>query len=402
MKVKNIQDMYTRQQFAKVSAVRRTYETGYSPVALNAPEQVSRCMNMLRYDFPFGVSSSEEIYTLKLYYALNVWRMSLAILQEKETRCPGQIWDFGWEENGTPFRRLCFKSPQYAEKVQDFWRTLQNVADSGVVKVSEGAFLNEAWKQNWYRGENTLISVNTLFVIDAADVGTIEVSRRKQEKSLYLYPFSKKDVSYSWNEIKDFFVELTLEEIALLQEEEIHRKQSVADKKLFDACRCLNIRKAARALKGGAYINSLDEHGNSAITVCLEAVGEWNCQGREPEWKELMGEIKKKEPAAQKIISYLLKQGADINLFGFGGSHPLVQCYFADSIALMEFLLQKGAEPNYNEHLTDLNSRGDKDIISAVLYWTWDCFDIEPERLELYKAMEQLLLRYGAKGLLKG
>ena len=104
------------------------------------------------------------------------------------------------------------------------------------------------------------------------------------------------------------------------------------------------------------------------------------------------------DKTAKKIISYLLEQGADIDLFGYGGSHPLTQCYFSDSLSLMKFLLKKGANPNYNEYLTDLSDTDRQlDIVSCVLTWMWDYFDQEPERIALMQKMERLLLSYGAK-----
>ena len=397
MKVKNIQDLYTLQQFVKVSAVYRTYKSGYSPIALCAPNHVRCFGNILQYDFPYNVDSSECVYTLRFYYALNVWRMSIAILKERESYRHDKMWHIFWQENDTPFRSLQFGTARYALNVQEFWSMLEDVANSGVIKVCEGMFLNDKWDNCCFSDTMPRVEINTLFVIDAPDVNELEAKRRKQQINLYSYPFSKEPVSYSWDEIKDLFTELSPEEIALLQKQDIHKKLSAADKKLFDACRTLNLRGIKTALKNGARVNSLNNDGNSPISVCIEAIND-GFINENVIWEEIISLVKQKEPTAKKIISYLLEQGADIDLFGYGGSHPLTQCYFSDSLGLMKFLLKKGANPNYNEYLTDLSDTDRQlDIVSCVLTWTWDYFDQEPERIALMQKMERLLLSYGAK-----
>ena len=401
MKVKNIEDLYTRAQFEKVAKTRRTYDSGYSPIALSAPDQVSRCGNLLQYDFLYDVKTSEYLYTLKFYYALLVWRMTIGILNEKEACRGNKLWSIRWVDNDTPFRLLKFNTDIYQDNVKEFWNTLKDVTNSQVIKVCEGMTMSDSWHNPFWGDDKTEIKINTQFIIDAKNVDEIDDKRRENKENLYSYSFSKAIVSYKWDDIKDFFIELTLEEIALANGRAIHKKQTETDKQLYDACGSLDMQAVKDAIANGANVNSLSEYGDTAITRCIEATELGGMRGEklpetEATWEERLAIKKVREPIAQEIISYLLEKGADIDLFGFDGTHPLTESYLNDSIVLMKFLLEKGANPNYNEFITDFYDERQTNIASAVLAYVEDYYG-EHVSKEFSEEMLQLLKKYGAK-----
>ena len=401
MKIKNIEELYTREQFEKVAKVRRTYDSGYSPIALSAPEQVSRCLNILQYNYPYNVDTSEILYTLKFYYALLVWRMTIGILTGKEVYRSNKLWTIRWKDNDTPFRCLKFYTDTYQENIKEFWDTLEEVANAEVIKVCEGMTLNDDWREYFLGDDKTDIKITTQFIINADNVDEIEEKRRTNKENLYLYPFSKEMLSYKWEDIKDFFIELTPEEIALANGRAMHKKQTEADKQLYKACGKLDLQGVKEAIANGANVNSLSECGNTAIGRCIEATelgGMVNEKWPEDEasWEERVAVKEIREPIAKEIISYLIENGADVNLFGFDGTHPLTESYFNDSIGLMKFLLENGAKPNYNEFLCDFYDERQIEIASAVFAYVEDYYG-EHVSKEFSEEMLRLLKKYGAQ-----
>ena len=289
----------------------------------------------------------------------------------------------------------------YQENIKEFWDTLEEVANAKIIKVCEGVSLNDDWHEHFLGEDKTDIRINTQFIINANNIGEIEEKRRTNKENLYLYPFSKEMVSYEWNDIKDFFIELTPEEIALANGRAIHKKQTENDKQLYKACSNLDLQGVKQAIANGANVNSLSEFGDTAIIRCIEAtelggMGNEKMPEDEASWEERVAVKEIREPIAIKIISYLIDNGADVNLFGFDGTHPLTECYLNDSIGLMKFLLENGAKPNYNEFLCDFYDERQIEISSAVFAYVEDYYG-EHVNQEFSEEMLQLLKKYGAE-----
>ena len=75
----------------------------------------------------------------------------------------------------------------------------------------------------------------------------------------------------SEEEIKEYFVTLSLKDIELLHGQEINR-YCAKDDSLYEACEHLDIKGIKASIKNGANIHAINEDGESPIYKCVEAV----------------------------------------------------------------------------------------------------------------------------------
>ena len=393
--MKCFDELFSRDEFRMIDEIKRTYDCGYIPVCFNATDHV----------LPWCSSRGlvERTMSLKFYYATQVWCTAVAMLKEKHSYRADTL--FGkpvWKRGNEPFMFLDFERESgglsFDEAVKAFFGELENVADSGKIKVSEGVRCYANFKKDFLdkSGCEFMTETKREFIIDDYEL----INRdRGHHLDLSEYKYNPNVQSYKWDGIRDFFVQLTPRQLSLRHYRHmtpVIAKDS-AESKLFNACSALDLEGVKSALTAGANPNALSG-GESPITACIYAVNKnANCICYSPENDEKTKPLVLK---AEKIIDFLLANGADIDFFGADGCYPMQESFYAASLEIMKFLLERGANPNHHAFLTDsyCSWYESSSVLSTVI--TDICLeDPVPSELE---EMEKILLEAGAKRFIDG
>lgn len=345
-KYPNFQDLYSFEDYKKAIMARSTFNCGISPVCLLAPDQ----HKTIHQDVVKGreaASAGLEIRTLKLEYAIQVWLRAALVSADN----PGPLLYYWWlhyESNETSFRELkysnFYRNVTPEQMVDGFWKLLEDIANSGEIKVHEG------YSYSIRTGKYiTDPKIDFTAVLNIDKVG----QAHKGFGDIFSYQYDQTPRSYTWDQIRPMFTQLTLKQISLLDREQLH-KHSAIDDLLFKACGRLDIEGVKRAITRGADVNALDERGESALQHAVEY---FNDNGVEMDKKysdEEMAKIEKENyDKCVEIVDYLLECGADIDLFGEDGMQPLTCAYYTHSVDMVRHLLEKGSNPNYNSYRCD-------------------------------------------------
>jgi ankyrin repeat protein len=209
------------------------------------------------------------------------------------------------------------------------------------------------------------------------------------------YPLDQKNIRFTYEDIKDYFVYLDVHLLSLLNAEDGVKDITAAEKALLDSAERLNLDGILKAVSDGANINAIDDMGETAITKVIRA-SRYDFHPLAD--KEAFEKFQRETPEftnEEKIMvaQKLLDMGADINFFGPSGINGLLETTYNHNPVLMKFLLDKGANPNFNYHPED----GMEWIKSDPLYnvmGDYCCYDGDEKTLE---EMEALLRNAGAK-----
>jgi ankyrin repeat protein len=332
-------------------------------------------------------NTSQRTYTLKYWYAVQVWNTAIAIISRHIVGNELLYILPHWEDRDDSFRKLVNDEKFAPNMVGKLWELLEDIANSGNIKVHEGFFMEnitKAWRgvpSKYFEIMECRFCIN--IILDVVSV----CNRTFPIKNIWEYEFNKDDKSYKWDEIKHLFCEVSLSVRELLNHEWMNRMGEY-DEELMKACFNLDIDGVKRAVEKGANVNALNDMDETPLTRVVDA-----CRDRfayddyteaEREWVD--NEYYHKQ---LPIIDYLLEQGADINLFGYNGDSPLVAAYYTRSIRLVEYLLKRGANPNVNCHLTD--STDEVVYCSSIL--SHIDYDYDDYKVEI----ESIVKQYGGR-----
>jgi len=342
----NFPDLYSFSDYKTVCDARNTFDCGLSPICLCAPSQhYSIGKQVLKED---SASASLNIRTLRLEYAIQVWIKAALISSDN----PSELLYYWWlhyEDNETSFREVKYsqhmgnRTPE--ELNNGFWQLLREIADSGHIKVCEGFSYTNPPFCRFSREPNIKFYV-TLDVEDTKDV-------HKEFDDIFNHPYNKTLKTYTWEQIKDLFIQLDLKQLSLIDLKQLH-KHSKIDKMLFSACDILDFAAVKMAVERGADVNALDENGESALSHTLDYFTEHGMIiDEEYSVEEEKAIIQENYKKCIKIVDYLLDLGADIDLFGVNGMQPITHAYYARSLEMVEHLLKRGSNPNYNSYRCD-------------------------------------------------
>ena len=329
---------------------------------------------------------------------MDVWTKAVLVSSDN----PGELlyyWWLHWNENETSFNHLEYsnfhRDITVEELLAKFWALLESIADSGDIKVSEG--LNMQTKTSSWAWDSEP-KVTCEIVVDkesGLDVYDAVSGKWPETKVVYDYPFNKTPRTFKWDEIRDMFIQLTLDQLRLVQKGKMHKCHSI-DKELFSACDRLDVDAVKRAIELGANVNALNDMGECPITNTIQFASdffkEMDKQYTDEECKEhYRMAFEKTKP----IVELLLEHGADIDLFGYDGEQALVAAYLDGNVEMTRFLLEHGSNPNYNSFLTDVTSEVEKaSVSSTALFYLYDEIDdFTPEQI----ALEKLLYQYGGR-----
>ena len=343
-KVNNIQEEFSLRDMEIAREVTSTYNCGKSRIALKAPNQVYGVHRCLTKEHKSGFALMEAM-TLKLYYAVQVW-CKAALISDDNPSDLQYYWWLHWVDTNQPFRKLEYinfhRDITVEQLLQCFWNLLEKIANSGEIQVSEGYQLS---RKEGYKEPYIVCDV----VLDA------ETGREIHEKvdDVYTYPYNRELRTYRWDDIKDFFYEMTLDQLRLTMPEELHNHTRLDDD-LLKACDDWDIDAIKKTLQQGANINCLDKLGKSVLQNAVDYYKDHNIlldnDYSQDELKKIQMD---NEQRCKEIVDLLISYGADINLFGFDGMPPLICAYYQKSPEMIKFLLERGASPNANCYLQD-------------------------------------------------
>lgn len=388
-KYPNYQDLYSFADCKRAYEAHRTFDCGLSPVCLSAPDLHYSCHKDIIKGRDAG-SANVCYRTLKLEYAIRVWLRAALVSADN----PGPLlyyWWLGYEDNETSFREVkyhkFYANTTPEEQVAGFWRLLEEIADSGEVKVCEGYS---------YKVKDGAIryGANFVVVLDRESAKDVE----KVVEDVFVHPYNLTPKTYKWSEIKDLFIQLTLKQLSLVNPAKLHKHNEI-DEMLFASCGQLDWEGVKNAVRMGANVNALDDRGESALQHTIAFF--WD-HGKIVD-KEYTEEEKQAIDAENyekcvKIVDYLLDLGADIDLFGTDGMQPLAEAYYARSLEMVKHLLERGANPNYNSYRSDDLSFGkDEDTRCTILSVIDDCLIEEYDDYE--QSVEKLIREYGGRRL---
>ena len=344
-KVNNFQEEFSIDDIEIARDVMATHNCGMSRIALKAPTQIFRIHRPLMKD-PKSASCMIKAITLKLYYAIQVWCKAALISAENPSNLL-YYWWINWKSDGCPFNKLVYSNFYRDITVEQlllcFWELLESIANSGEIIVTEGYHIE--CEGVGYTGPN----VTCTLVVDAENGKDVD----NKVDNVYTYHYNKKPKTYKWNDIKDFFFQMSLDQMRLTMPSKLHNHSSLDDT-LLRACSQWDVEQIKLALERGANINCLDNSGESVLQKAVEYYKGHNISLDNDYSKEELTILENaNEQKCMEIVDLLLSYGADINLFGYEGMTPLTCAYYERSPEMIKFLLERGATPNWNCYLED-------------------------------------------------
>ncbi len=345
-KVKNFQEEFSFDDVLIAYEAAKTYNCGMSRIALRAPDQIYKIGRSLMPE-PRSHYAHINVMTLKLFYAIQVW-CKAALISAENPNDLMYYWWLHWKSDNGPFNTIeysnFYRDITIEQLLDGFWKLLEQIADSGEIKVSEGY---------WIRRESKSLPGDPKIVCDLVLNGASAREVERNVSDVYRHPYNKELVSYKWADIKDFFVELTLDQLRLTMPDKLHNHTELDDT-LLRACSNWDVEQINLALKNGANINCLDNNGESVLVNAIQHYREQGMRVGEKYTDEETKTIEKaNEQKCKEIVDLLLSLGADINLFGFEGLPPLDCEYYDNSPEMVDFLLKRGASPNLNSYSVD-------------------------------------------------
>lgn len=155
------------------------------------------------------------------------------------------------------------------------------------------------------------------------------------------------------------------------------------DEKLFEACKDLDFIGVMNALKLGANINAINGFGATPLNHTISC-GDWYGIDGDTIYSNEEEQLMRSEnnKRCREIAEFLLDNGADIDLFGFNGTQPLVAAYHNRNYEMVKFLLERGANPNINSYPGDIPHRSSLLFsIDELLYEDYNDNDYEVAKL---------------------
>ena len=329
-----------------------------------------------------------NIKTLKLEFAMQVWQIAQAMTRHK-------YWHYlkhDWIRSADPLKELVLTGEYRQEAEKYFQQKLEEICQDEKLMVSEGATFR-ACPDSTYRADelnlDVCINVNEL---------TKEITDKlhyqfwKNEKH---YPLDQKNIRFTYEEIKYYFIYLDVHLLNLLNAGEGVKDITPTEKELLDSAERMNLDGMLKAISDGANINAIDDLGETAITKVIRA-SKYDFYPLAD--SEAFEKFKRETPEFTNeekitVAQKLLDMGADVNFFGPDGTNGLMETSYAHNPVLMKFLLDNGANPNFNYFPEDGMEYIKSTALDNVLgdYHCWDGDD------KILEEMETLLLSAGAK-----
>lgn len=382
---KCIDELFTVEEFKLANEIRLTYDCGYCPVALKDTTQIKGWCSC-------GIEKTRHM-TLRFYYATQVWQEALLVFAKED------IYDscFGkpcWKDEGCGFRFVEFEQTNgtsLAARIARFWGLLKEVANSKKIFVYEQVIRESETLEDDFCDRNEQIKVT--YILDKDDLSCWA----GYSPDLSGYNYSSVRKSYSWDEIKDFFVEISPRILSLVHYNKmnVYNPNDSATKALHKACEQLNISAVKQALANGADPNGFDEGGDTPLVACVDDFYRYNKDDYKLKPPE---EIKRDVDLRILIMKELLDNGADIDFYGVDCFNAITETCYPQAYEIMEFLLENGANPNHNCSIIDEPySWYIQSSILSMVNTDISFEEMEGNSVDNLLIMQKLLMKYGAK-----
>ena len=322
---------------------------------------------------------------LKLSFAIEVWEIAQRLTKEK---FPDYL-KHEWYHDNHPIKKLKFTNKDRIKAEQYFLKMLKDVCKDHNIKVSEKADFIK-YKYGSYFETLLLVNIDEKIITDEI----YEKIRQQFSENKKHYSFEKKDVSFTYDEIKEYFIYTDLRLLSLLNADDGQNDIKAVNKELFRNAESLKLKGILKAIEEGAEVNAIDKDGQTALTKVFAAsifnVGPFSGKEEYDALKKVNQKRINKEII--EIASKLIELGADVNLFGHDGVNGLDFTAMDGNPVLMKFLLDHGADPNINYYPED----GMDYIKSSVLDTVYTGYNTTDDKKPFLK-MEKLLKKAGAE-----
>lgn len=315
MRVKHLDDLYTWKQIRKLQLIHMNSRyNGFVPIAICAPGggYESRYSDYYEWYGKQGV-----------YYARRLWESARVLLADVEA----EALAFDIVEASECFNTIRFRNPS---KVRDycieFKRLMMRLAAEGNIKCAIGRV--PARPHPW----DSKKRIEEVIIADDAEYRPFVGHDPKFDNSI---PDYQESAALDWSAVEGYFVDLTEDELAFLNGEKfINKPPSSLDMELHEACGKLDMARVEALLDAGANPNSSDgdQYCDTLISRAIEGV--CDLPPSDPRASNLYG-----------IIDLLVSHGCDMDLSHYESAVPIYDAVNF-SLECLEYLIQKGADPN--------------------------------------------------------
>lgn len=379
MAYKTLEERYSRDLILRCTLIHNTYDFGYCPIVFINPKGLHKSKHK--------ASAGEYVlyqYDLKAYYMFKVWEQAKKNTDEKYF-----YWDkFLWYYNPDDYfkKMVHYNERRYPDAKAFFWKELERIANSQTIYVEETVSITP---------DERIIILNSLGSYTGPNTYVEPIEKIKLE--------NPKRRTWGWNDIKDFFVELSISEIEFLNGKNLNQC-TTRDLALFEACSHCNLEEIKNAVANGANVNSLDYNGYSPLQYLLEQDNIYNYFSDIPDDQDIPEErIKDFFNNLKLIINYLLDQGLNINLYGFDdGEDSILSAHWLGNPEFIEFLIQKGARINQNPFVTSMELSYDSFLASGTYDFVETDIAIGDYDTESLLKEEKILEKAGIKYYIDG
>ena len=345
-------DRFTREEYCSVAVLRRGFKWGehyrfphYQPLILNPGGTVwwkHHCYLLGSSGTYAGTEfKTMDFQTAKWAFAQTVYAEALASTVE---RFPEMRHEW---VSGYPNWRFLNLPCEFWDAADFMIDQAKRVCDSGTVDVQTGCSL-ALCPPSGLRSETDAVRRKAILVLDVEKLEEDFVKQFWIGKPCLDDLAPRREARFNWNEIAGLFHRPTLHEVEMLNCWDALPPARDIDVKMLKCISDMDINGAINLVKAGANINSFDKDGYSVFNSASQAFAP--------------GDIKVEEEKRIDALHVLLDSGALINLAAYQECDALIDATLSAEPKIVQFLLEKGADPNYNPWPED-----DPDVISQAL-----------------------------------
>jgi len=327
--------------------------------------------------------SAQDFCTARWKFAERVYAEAL---NATKNRYP-QVADVQWEDFLPNWRRLLF--PACFSDAADFLVSeMERLSLSGSIHVETGCSLYVDPVNPKYpditEEKGTVLQV----IFDTEELSEdIMKPLWSHQVTDFDAAVPKTTVTFAWKDIADFVYRPTPEQIELINYWDARPAPREIDLKMIDKVSHLDLDGAIELIENGANVNACDQYGDTALTTLAQYIPSKDSDEKGEAAPDLNSEDR------IRMMGRLIEQGANVNLFFYPESDALINATLNADSKTVSFLLEVGADPNYNPWPED----NPDDISQALDFASSDAF-LErgtPEG-DAYAEIEKLLKQHGA------
>lgn len=376
--VLRLTQLLTPEEIKTVQGVKATLEIGFCPIGVCIPDKSRVSHQCHSGEEHFG----EERYTPLAYYAVTVWKETVKRLASSPEFA--NALEVEWYPVAATFRSIRYINDRREQYIQEFWKIAAEIADMQNIKIHYGRFDSPAPLEYPDYPVRTYVMTEELFKAKCGYTMNDEVSQLPKDETF----------SYLWHDIKDFFVELSPQQLAFNAGDLMNNCGTELDQQFIKACGKHDLALMKELFAQGANIHAVSDNCEMAAQCLVLSLFDdfYFTEGLSPEDSE-----KLLDQCCQKgftLLKWLIQQGYDLNICAYDeGTALYYSIDYSPGIRLMKFLLENGADPNIACYIN--NDGGDTTCALENLldnYHIWDVSDFP-----LLDEMKMLLKQYGAE-----